>query len=1038
MYWPLGAPRIYSANRKRRKGSAEDDDTAQEPGDVRDEEDSDILDLRTSRSGHLIATVTATSLMIWQASPIVVLAVAHRSTSSIRNYGPNMAVLLRPDASIAVVQTSNGFLVTYSLAVDPSTRVYQQIHEGSKQYKSAQADRLIIEHKRAGFREVNLKFRMVIRIDAGIAVALALDNEVVVATKRPAAVQCIRWTPDDAGRQTSTELTSRMLWLHKGSSIVAMVHDRSMSLAVWIGSDGRAYAVQKRPETPERSEETQRLFRGYEYHSPGDEGFEGIKAAINARFSLLAIGCRGGEIHVYTAKDYVGSIPLSHKVVAPASFATTGSITCLSYSPDGYCLVVGYEHGWAVFSAYGKPGANSFSADTSTSESNEERWLLGISDLGWINGGSDLVLVCPKDSRLWALEMTKSAVTTCFSSANIARTFLLSGSNLIIYRGFDAPIAAGISTDSSLWQQVPIAPAYLMNQRPIRSAISSHDGRYIAIAGKRGLAHYSVRSGRWKTFDDGGDENAFVVRGGMCWYQHVLIAAVETDDSYEVRLYSRELGLSERSLMHVEILPAAAVTISITGQDSLLVYTFENVLYHYIINTSNTTVSLVQVGQLALNGIVRAPARVRAVTWILPDFQLRDGDPSQDVAHASVLFLVDANLVLLQSSTTDNGPKYDMRVIAHNVEYFDLMRDQASLLVSPSQSVPESPSSEIAPMSALGADYGLRDSLWYFDGTSIQCWLDIKDLLTPMSIENYADFPPPVSIQTDFYPIAVVMDRGVVLGLDTELMQRGDMHFAMIRHSTRSQTQLFLPHILQRDLSEGDSAAASILALRYQDLPYFPHALEVLLHMVLDDEVDAGLEEEKSLLASVVSFLSGFPDYLDIIVQCTRKTEVRSWRTLFRYLPPPQQLFEESLGKGMLKTAGGYLLVLHTFQDLDTSSEQCIRLLGLAREEGDLDLCKELARFLMALDGSGDTLREALSRMDIKLVGEDANGESGDEQLSSLDAIEKVEQHPLNGNPPELTGSSRGESQKVAYATRPFKTGLGIYEDDRSLTDDLS
>ncbi|KAI4201975.1 MAG: hypothetical protein LQ350_002880 [Teloschistes chrysophthalmus] len=411
-----------------------------------------------------------------------------------------------------------------------------------------------------------------------------------------------------------------------------------------------------------------------------------------------------------------------------------------------------------------------------------------------------------------------------------------------------------------------------------------------------------------------------------------------------------------------------------------------------------------------------------------------DGDPSQDVAHASVLFLVDANLVLLQSSTTENDPKYDMRVIAHNVEYFDLMRDQGSLLVSPSQSVPESPSSEVAPMTAFGADCGLRDSLWYFDGTSIQCWLDVKDLLTPTSIGNHGDFPQPVTIQTDFYPTAVVMDRGVVLGLDTELMQRGDMHFAMIRHTTR----LFLPHILQKNLSEGDTAAASILALRYQDLPYLPHALEVLLHMVLDDEVDAGLDEEKSLLPSVVSFLSSFPDYLDIIVQCTRKTEVRSWRTLFRYLPPPQQLFEESLEKGLLKTAGGYLLVLHTFQDLDTSSEQCVRLLELAREEGDLDLCKELARFLMALDGTGDTLREALGRMDIKLVEGQADGDSGDGQFTSPRMREKDEQQPLNGNPPELMSSFRDESQTPAYATRLFKTGLGIYEDDRSPTEDLS
>ena len=63
--------------------------------------------------------------------------------------------------------------------------------------------------------------------------------------------------------------------------------------------------------------------------------------------------------------------------------------------------------------------------------------------------------------------------------------------------------------------------------------------------------------------------------------------------------------------------------IALVGQDSLLAYTYENVLYHYLINASSADVTLVQVGQIALHGIVRAPARVRAVSWILPDHQLR-------------------------------------------------------------------------------------------------------------------------------------------------------------------------------------------------------------------------------------------------------------------------------------------------------------------------------------------------------------------------------------------------------------------------------
>jgi hypothetical protein len=101
-------------------------------------------------------------------------------------------------------------------------------------------------------------------------------------------------------------------------------------------------------------------------------------------------------------------------------------------------------------------------------------------------------------------------------------------------------------------------------------------------------------------------------------------------------------------------------------------------------------------------------------------------------------------------------------------------------------------------------------------------------------------------------------------------------------------------------------------------------------------------------------------------VQCTRKTEVRSWRTLFTYLPPPQELFEESLQRGSLKTAGGYLLILHTFEELSSSSEQLVRLLSRAKDEEDWELCKELARFLTALDETGDTLVEALEMVNLR------------------------------------------------------------------------
>ena len=189
-----------------------------------------------------------------------------------------------------------------------------------------------------------------------------------------------------------------------------------------------------------------------------------------------------------------------------------------------------------------------------------------------------------------------------------------------------------------------------------------------------------------------------------------------------------------------------------------------------------------------------------------------------------------------------------------------------------------------------------------------------------------------------------------------------------------TQTHLFLPALLRSHLAQFNHPAALHLSHHYQHLLYFAHALEILLHEVLDEEVDTQPPLEQALLPSVLSFLSSFPQYLDIVVQCTRKTEVRSWRTLFSNLPPPEELFEESLQKGNLKTAGGYLLVLHTFEELRPTGDQVVRLLQRAKDEGDWELCKELARFLMALDESGATLRSTLELVELKTPSAQSGG----------------------------------------------------------------
>ncbi|KAF2833045.1 RIC1-domain-containing protein [Ophiobolus disseminans] len=939
---------------------------------VEDDIHGEIIAVRVTRSGHMFATLTRTTLTIWQAKPTVVLASVLRSEQSVKTYGPNTDILLRPDSQIFVVQTTLGFLITYSLATDHSSRVYTthftNTHGGhSRRSSTISGFKQQRQHNTnagpgegSGLKELSLRFRMVIRVDAGIVRALALDDELVVATEKPAAVQCIRWAPDSSGSQTSTELLNKMTWLGKKATLSDIVHDRPMNLLCWVTGGGQAFAVQRVRSSA--AQDSAGLFRGYGFHTPESDAEHGVKAAINARFSLLAVGCANGDICVYTARDYTGNIPLSHRVRPNVS--SPGALTTLAYSPDGYCLFAGYENGWAMWSVYGKPGATSFTTDRMLSESNGETWLLGVHDAFWIGSGAELVVLGKNSNRLFVLEMARSAITGCFSSANISRSLMQTSTGFMIYRGYDLPDLTTISADVSLWNHVQVPPHYLVDQWPIRCTVISNDGRYVAIAGKRGLAHYSINSGRWKMFDDPFIENEFTVRGGMCWFQHVLIVAVECQESHEIRIYSREAALDNNHIMHVQKLPAPIVLIAPSGEDSLLVYTYENVLYHYVINVADAAVKLIQVGQIALHGIIRAPPRVRALSWILPEDQIHHGDPSQDVAVATILFLVDGKLVLLQPTTTEGGElKYEMRIIAQNVETYALMRDHPAFAIDMhTDSLPASPSAGLTMNGVHGHD--LRDSLWFFDGHDMRVWIDMQDVLASASAELGRELPTPVKIPVDFYPLSALINKAIVFGIESELIQRRDTSFAFLRFGTR--THLFLPALLRYHLAQYNHPAALHLSHHYQQLQYFPHALEILLHEVLDEEADTQPPPEQALLPSVLSFLSSFPQYLDIVVQCTRKTEVRSWRTLFSNLPPPEELFEESLQKGNLKTAGGYLLVLHTFEELRPTGDQVVRLLQCAKDEQDWELCKELARFLMALDESGVTLRNTLELVELK------------------------------------------------------------------------
>jgi RAB6A-GEF complex partner protein 1 len=72
---------------------------------------------------------------------------------------------------------------------------------------------------------------------------VALDDQLVIATEHPPAVQCVLW--HDPAKQSYTELISKMDWIKDKGPIAQMVFDRPTGLFAWVTKGGKAYVIRK-------------------------------------------------------------------------------------------------------------------------------------------------------------------------------------------------------------------------------------------------------------------------------------------------------------------------------------------------------------------------------------------------------------------------------------------------------------------------------------------------------------------------------------------------------------------------------------------------------------------------------------------------------------------------------------------------------------------------------------------------------------------------------------------------------------------------
>ena len=163
---------------------------------------------------------------------------------------------------------------------------------------------------------------------------------------------------------------------------------------------------------------------------------------------------------------------------------------------------------------------------------------------------------------------------------------------------------------------------------------------------------------------------------------------------------------------------------------------------------------------------------------------------------ATLLFLIDGKLVSLQpSSTVDGDLKYQMRVIANNVEYFALMNDNAwsPSLLEDSHNLSELYSRE-------SQERQLSTSLWYFNGRSMHVCVGADHALHSIITDPSAESSPTIEIATDFYPTSVLRRAGILIGAELEVTQRRDLSIVLFRNVLRVRFKLLLYQVKNKRL----------------------------------------------------------------------------------------------------------------------------------------------------------------------------------------------------------------------------------------------
>ncbi|KAK7492934.1 hypothetical protein BaRGS_00015881 [Batillaria attramentaria] len=944
MYFPIGWPKCL----KRAK-----------------EKSAVIRHVVSSCDRMFFAVITENSVTLWYTKPCIQIVCYVSSKSLSEEVGSFQQAEWKPDSTMLAIMTSRNCVMFMKKELDLSVPNHHCLYvqqEGS---------------------------------------FLSVRDELVVATL-DGNLNRLRWNGDRNDKATlhlSDIPVSSDLQQFKASRLSDYGHTTHMEYSPTLGgysmvlSSGRAVFV-----IPPSSRSEKKTAHGVW----AQELTNATCVAVNHRYRLIAFGAKSGEGLVYMTDEEVGALELSHKLVIsskdfPDAGTVAGSIRCMRWTPDGTALAVAWHNGGlSLWSVYGSLLLCTLGGDYSCTKGHYELYPAPIVCMEWGLEGYHLWVVTkespphgtaeapqmngdigsnasdqngdddrPCHCEMLQFQFLKSALTVNPCMSNHEHVFLqgedklyMSTADTIWRASGHHPSYWGGNTYSNgshpfignkQWQIIPISHSYLASNWPIRYSAVDRAGQCVAVAGKTGFAHYALFNRKWKLFGNETQERDMVVSGGITWWKDFMVLACYNIPGQrdEVRCYPRSCKL-DNTFAQVCKVPSPVLLLN-TFRDQLIVFCADSHIIIFTLERKNTqpnpSVLINKVQEVSVSSFIPHPLCVAGV--FLTSLTSESGSRVQHTSREAESLLLNVSGKLLMFQRDRSGPQ-----IRDNNED----RKKVQLPFCAPSVVATSVENLWTTTRANLGKLQLMDALWLGCGAhGMKVWLPLFPR-NEGKAHNFMSRRIMLPFRVDIYPLAVLFEDAVILGaacdaLTYNVTSPGNMHEYEMPFCTLERTsQIYLHHILRQLLRRNLGVNALELARSCTELSYFPHVLELLLHEVLEAEATSKDPIPDPLLPRVVAFIQEFPEYLQTIVHCARKTEVALWPYLFSTVGNPKDLFEECLINNNLTTAATYLIILQNLEKPIISRQHATLLLDSALNNKCWDLCSDLVRFLKAID----------------------------------------------------------------------------------------